>query len=59
MTWGNYGKWHVDHIIPQAFFKYTSTDDVEFKYCWSLNNLQPLWAKDNIKKKDKILISTT
>jgi len=54
MTWNNYGKWQVDHIIPLAFFKYTSTDDVEFKYCWSLTNLQPLWAEDNLRKRDKL-----
>ena len=54
MTWDNHGEWHIDHIIPQEFFEYTSTNDVEFKYCWSLNNLQPLWAKDNLSKSNKI-----
>ena len=54
MTWDNYGKWHLDHIIPKAFFKYKSTADTEFKFCWSLSNLQPLWAKDNISKGAKI-----
>jgi hypothetical protein len=56
MSWDNYGLWQIDHIIPKSFFKYTSTDDVEFKYCWSLNNLQPLWAFDNISKSDKIIL---
>ena len=56
MSWNNYGKWHLDHIIPKSFFVYTSTDDVEFKYCWSLDNLQPLWAKDNISKHDKVTL---
>ncbi len=55
MTWKNYGHWHIDHILPLSFFIYTSVDDVEFKYCWSLENLQPLWAVDNIKKKNKII----
>ena len=55
MTWDNYEEWHLDHILPQSFFEYNSTDDVEFKYCWSLDNLQPLWAKDNIRKSDKII----
>jgi hypothetical protein len=50
MSWDNYGYWHIDHIIPQSFFKFKSINDVEFKYCWSLNNLQPLWAEDNLKK---------
>jgi len=56
MNWDNYGKWHIDHIIPLKFFKYDSTDDVEFKYCWSLYNLQPLWKKDNHCKNDKVII---
>jgi hypothetical protein len=53
MEWSNYGEWHIDHIKPIAAFKYTSMDDEEFKQCWSLNNLQPLWAEDNLKKSDK------
>lgn len=54
MSWKNREEWHIDHIIPVSFFKYNSTDDVEFRYCWSLNNIQPLWAIDNLEKGDKI-----
>jgi len=54
MTWDNYGKWHIDHIRPDSSFNYTSTSDKEFQESWALKNLQPLWAKDNIKKSDKI-----
>lgn len=25
-------------------------DDPEFRECWALSNLQPLWAKDNMSK---------
>lgn len=53
MTWGNYGSWHVDHIQPLAAFTYSSPDDPEFKACWALTNLRPLWASDNIRKRDK------
>jgi hypothetical protein len=57
MTWKNYGKkWHIDHIAPVSFFKFTSTNDVEFRYCWSLYNLQPLWKKENLEKNDKITL---
>ena len=58
MTWDNYGKggWSIDHIISLKFFKFSSTNDVEFKYCWSINNLQPLWELDNIKKGDKVML---
>lgn len=50
MTWENYGDWHIDHIKPISHFHFETTDDPEFHECWSLWNLQPLWAKDNIRK---------
>jgi hypothetical protein len=50
MSWENYGKWHIDHIKPIADFRLTSVDDPELKECWSLWNLQPLWANDNQAK---------
>lgn len=55
MTWQNYGEWHVDHIKPMALFEFTSTDDEEFKECWKLENLQPLWCKDNLSKGSRYL----
>ena len=53
MTWNNYGKWHIDHIKPISKFNVTSFDCYDFKECWSLNNLQPLWAVDNLRKHNK------
>lgn len=50
MTWDNYGEWHIDHIVPAAWFSATSVDSEEFRRCWSLDNLQPLWASENISK---------
>jgi hypothetical protein len=51
MTWENYGTyWHIDHIIPKSWFKYTSAEDPEFRKCWALENLQPLEAKLNMQK---------
>lgn len=50
MTWENYGEWHIDHIIPVASFTYESYDSEEFKRCWGLPNLRPLWGKENIGK---------
>jgi hypothetical protein len=50
------GEIHIDHIVPKIFFEYKSVEDVEFKYCWSLDNLQPLWAKDNLEKNAKVNI---
>jgi len=56
MTWENYGEWHIDHIRPISSFNYTKPEDYEFMQCWSLDNLQPLWAADNIKKSNKWVI---
>lgn len=53
MTWDNYGEWHLDHKIPMASFSFNSTEDVGFKACWLLTNLQPLWALDNLTKGTK------
>jgi hypothetical protein len=55
MTWDNYGEWHVDHKIPMNSFQFESTDDIGFKECWKLNNLQPLWGPENLSKGTKLL----
>ena len=52
-SWDNMGEWHLDHIRPVASFNFDSTEHPDFKKCWALNNLQPLWAADNIRKGDK------
>jgi hypothetical protein len=44
MNWDNYGEWHIDHIKPISSFIFESSDDDEFKKCWSLENLQPMWG---------------
>jgi hypothetical protein len=54
MTWDNYGEWHVDHIKPISSFQITEIGDKEFMSCWSLNNLQPLWGEENIRKSNKL-----
>jgi len=58
MNWKNLGnkkgKWNIDHIIPISHFRFTSVKDKEFKMCWSLNNLQPLWKEINSTKSAKI-----
>ncbi len=53
MSWDNYGKWHIDHIRPVASFNITSAECEDFKKCWALENLQPLWAEENFKKNKK------
>ena len=52
MSWENQGDWHIDHIIPLSSAK---TEEEVYKLC-HYTNLQPLWAEDNLKKSNKILI---
>ena len=54
MTWDNYGEWHVDHIKPISSFQINEIGDKEFMSCWSLENLQPLWGEENIRKSNKL-----
>lgn len=53
MNWSNYGQWHIDHIKPCSSFDLTNSD--QQKLCFHYTNLQPLWAKDNIRKSNKII----
>jgi hypothetical protein len=54
MSWENYGEWHIDHIKPISSFTFETCDDEQFKECWSLENLQPMWGVENIKKGNKL-----
>lgn len=51
MTWENYGPvWHIDHIVPVKAFRAESVDSPEFRACWALSNLRPMWAIENVSK---------
>ena len=52
-SWDNMSEWHIDHIRPVASFNHTTTECEDFKKCWALNNLQPMWASDNLSKSNK------
>lgn len=54
MSWENYGEWEIDHRKPIVSFSFSSPTDPEFLECWSLSNLQPLWAKDNRSKGSRL-----
>jgi len=53
MTWQNHTPtgWHIDHHTPLASAK-TYEDIVRLMH---YKNLKPLWAKENIKKSNKII----
>lgn len=52
MTWENRGLngWHIDHIVPISSFSFDGPEHPDFKACWSMTNLRPLWEADNLKK---------
>ena len=54
MTWENYGKWQIDHKIPISLFNIKNAKSKGFKKCWALENIQPLWAKENLEKRDNL-----
>lgn len=60
MTWENRGSkgWHIDHIKPIASFSFTSPNDVAFRECWAIENLQPLWWRDNLKKGAQVTLTS-
>jgi len=57
MSMENYGQWHVDHKTPCAFFDLSKS--TQQRKCFNYTNLQPLWAKDNLRKGSKLLYEVT
>lgn len=52
MSWDNYGKWEIDHVIPLIFFDLTQRE--QFLRACNYTNLQPLWKLENLKKGKKL-----
>jgi hypothetical protein len=50
MSWENHGEWHLDHKIPASSAK----DEDTLIRLNHYSNFQPLWAKDNIRKGNKL-----
>lgn len=56
MSWDNYGvykigqqmTWHIDHIKPCDSFDLT--DEAQQRECFHYENMQPMWAVENIIK---------
>ncbi len=63
MCWDNWGTvkehknnrtWNIDHIYPQSLLPYESMKDENFTKCWSLDNLRPLDAVENVVKSNHL-----
>ena len=54
MSWENREDWHIDHVIPKSVFNFENPEHIDFKRCWALDNLQPMWAKENYSKGAKL-----
>ena len=55
MNWENYGSfWEIDHIVPISAFNFEAHENIDFKRCWELKNLQPLEKAKNRKKSAKL-----
>jgi hypothetical protein len=53
MTFENHGSyWHIDHVIPCSLFDLLNDDAI--KHCFHWTNLQPLEARENLSKNNKI-----
>ena len=57
MSWNNYGKWHIDHIIPIDYFvKKCDFNSLQIqKKCFNYKNLKPEWAEYNLQKGAKLI----
>ncbi len=62
MSWNNYGtgkngkgmkQWHIDHIKPCVLFDLSKIKE-QYK-CFNYKNLRPLWARENLSRKRKII----
>lgn len=51
MSWDNYGKWHIDHIVPLSK---AEDEQTMYKLC-HYTNLRPEWGDSNVKKYNEII----
>lgn len=56
-VWNDFikSKLQIDHIIPISVFNFTKPEHIDFKRCWSLENLRLLPAKENFKKNNLLI----
>jgi hypothetical protein len=52
MAWDRLNSFHIDHIRPLSSFDLTDPDQLRAAFHWT--NLQPLYPKENMYKRDKL-----
>jgi hypothetical protein len=52
MSWDNYGKWEIDHIIPMKY-KNPSIEEIIVRLHYT--NTQPMWKSQNSSKKNRYI----
>ena len=50
MSFVESSKWHIDHIVPCS----SASTPEEMAHLFHYTNLRPLWAADNLAKKNKL-----
>jgi hypothetical protein len=53
MSWENWGKWHLDHIIPLS--KVNLSNRKQLLKVLIYTNYQPLWKEENLSKGNKLV----
>ena len=55
-TWTDFmnGKLEIDHIIPISAFNFDNPENIDFRRCWALSNLQLLPMRENRIKNNKL-----
>jgi len=55
-NWSGYlkGGLEIDHIIPKSIFDYDNPNQINFKNCWALSDLQLLTKEENRTKRNKL-----
>lgn len=53
LSWDDYDKWEIDHIIPCKSFDFS--DEEQLKICFNWSNLAPLTKSQNSSKRAKII----
>jgi hypothetical protein len=54
MSWGKFHQIHIDHKIPLSAFNFSKPEDIDFKRAWALENLRPMWSRENLSKGAKL-----